>query len=167
MVNKATIESTLERLNKRYEEAQDNFDLLYNSKLALIEVSGWTEVTMDSIVYSFAKEHLEGANNLEYVKKTVIERTYGFTYDRHFRRMLIQVAGLAVVERVETCLDQAIFTQMKASLGNLSTRRNREAHTYIDGPERRIDSPSVISKYFKEIYEGLQEIENCLRAVKF
>lgn len=167
MVDKAAIESALERLDARYKAAQDNFDLLYNSKLALIEVSGWTEVTMDDIIRSFAKEHLQCPQNLEYVESTIIERIHGFTYNAHFRRMLIQVAGLAAVEKVETHLDQAVFSQMKASLGNLSTRRNREAHTYIDGPERRIDSPSVINKYFKEIHEGLEEIEKCLMELKF
>ena len=90
MVNKAAIDRNLRELSVRYERRSRNpRDPLYFSKLALIELCGWIEETMDSIARDCARRHSTAEANLTQAAEEVIGRTYGFHYGGHFRNMLI------------------------------------------------------------------------------
>ena len=118
---------------------------------------------MDSIVTDCAGRHLSDTGNLDYVGKQIIRRTNSFTYDEHFRTMLMRVIGLVKVEEIETLFDNQKFEAMKSSLSRLKEKRDREAHTYIADVTITIDAPSVIGSYFETVYEGLKDIEMCVR----
>ncbi len=105
--------------------------MLFYSKLAVIELCGWIELTMDEMVLSCAKKHLANPTNLAFVEKEVIRRNYRFHYDE-FREMLMKVVGLVRVEELESRLDTAKFQRLKSTLGILEKTRNGEAHTFID-----------------------------------
>ncbi len=163
MVNKNDITTILSEIDSRYNESRGVRDPLYYSKLALIELCGWIEVTMDSIVLDCAKKHLRNADNINYVEKRVIRRTYSFLYEDHFRPMLMRVIGLVKVEELEGMLDPTKFEVMKSSLGTLKTQRDSAAHRYIDGTTTNMDAPSVINRHFQNVSAGLIDIGRCIQ----
>lgn len=168
MVNKTAIARNLRQLESRYNrKPRSQLDPLYYSKLALIELCGWVEVTMDEIVRDCARKHLTGSQNLLYVENTIIRGTHSFGYAQDFRTMLMRVIGLVKVEQLEGMLDPTKFQLMKSSLGILRKQRNREAHNYISGITPTVDAPSVIAnRHFPRVYEGLKDIERCIRRLK-
>ena len=163
MVNKATIARNLRELDSRYRKVSRNpRDPLYFSKLSLIELCGWIEMTMDDIVGDCVRKHLSTSDNLKDMK-SVVDRNSGFSYDRHFREMLIRVVGLARVEELEKSLDPEKFERMRSSLNDLSKQRNSAAHTHLKNVTQSLFAPSVINMHFMQVYEGLKDIERCLR----
>ena len=168
MVNKEAISRNLRELDTRYNRKTRNLrDPLYYSKLALLELCGWIEVTMDGIVLDCAQKHLTRHSNLNYVQDSIIHRTFGFAYDPQFRTMLIRVVGLVKVEQLEDMYDQQKFDAMRSSLGWLKQRRDQEAHTYIAGVTHTLDAPSVVNNHFQNVYQGLKDIERFVRMLKF
>ena len=122
---------------------------------------------MDGIVMDCAKKHLSNAGNLNYVQRRIIQSTHSFTYDRHFRPMLMRVVGIVRIEELEANFDTIKFGAMKSSLDTLHEERNRAAHTYIANVTPTVYAPSVINSHFQNVYDGLKDIEMCVRSVKF
>ena len=167
MVNKTAITRNLRELHSRYNRRHRNSrDPLYYSKLYLIELCGWIEETMDSIVRDCSLSRLSATNNRKHVEGVIVGRTYGFDYDTHFRNMLMRVLGLIKVEELESKLDQTKFGNMKLSLKALYTQRNRAAHTYVEGATIIVDAPSAVRGHFQNVYEGLKDIERCIRRLR-
>ena len=167
MVNKTAITRNLSDLHSRYDRRPRNSrDPLYYSKLYLIELCGWIEETMDSIVRDCSLSRLAVAKNRKQVESDIVGRTYGFDYGAHFRNMLIRVLGLIKVEELESMLDQIKFDKMRSSLTTLLTQRNRAAHTYTEGTTQTVDAPSVIVSHFQNVYEGLKDMEQCIRRLR-
>ena len=121
---------------------------------------------MDIIVLDCARKHLTNANNIDYVEKRVIRRTYSFLYDDHFRPMLMSVIGLVKVEELEGMLDPVKFDVMKSSLSTLKGQRDRAAHRYIDGTTTNMDAPSAIIRHFQNVSAGLKDIGRCVQRLK-
>lgn len=122
---------------------------------------------MDDIVRTCANKHLKNSKNLQFVEDSVIQHTYGFEYQRHFRNMLIQVLGIINVEKLENNLDGTKFHPMESTLGTLKTYRDNEAHTHLKGATKRLDAPSVTRNHFQKVYDGLKDIEHRIRSMRF
>ena len=121
---------------------------------------------MDGIVSECANRHLRNSSNLHYVQNEVIKRTYRFTYT-DFRTMLVSVLGLVKVEEIEKVFNPTKFHLMKSSLGTLKQQRDREAHTYTTGVTHNIIAPSeIINRHFPNVYNGLKDVERCIRRIK-
>ena len=167
MVNKKTIQNNLLQLERYFKKASsskspsENRKLLYYSKLAILELCGWTEESMDDVVKTCAKRYLTDANNQAYVDD-LVSRTWGFDYSTDFRRMLIQVMGIVNIERLEGSIDSVKLQMMKTEFGHLKPDRNIHSHTHIRGTPR-IDSPTVTTRRFKNIYSCLKDIERCVK----
>ncbi len=168
MVNKAAIARNLRELDSRYRRKFRNpRDPLYYSKLALLELCGWIEDTMDKIVMDCARKHLVDAANLAHVETRIIRRTYGFDYEDNFRAMLMRVVGLVKLEDLEGMFDPTKFHLMKSSLGTLKQQRDQEAHSYIDSVTQTLIAPPVIiNSHFPRVYDGLKDVERCVRRLK-
>ena len=167
MVNKATIVRNLGELDSRYNRKSRNpRDPLYYSKLAIIELCSWIEITMDSIIRDCAKKHVRDPSNTKHIEERVIQRTYSFTYNEHFRDMLISVVGLANVERLERMFNPLKFELMKSSLGTLKVERDRAAHTHLSNVTQILSAPSTISVHFQHVYDGLKDVERCLKGLR-
>ena len=165
MVNKTQIQNTLVRIEKLYQIHIGDYRGKYFAKLAIIETCGWIEECMDDIVRRCAAKHLSDKKNIAFVDK-LIEDIHSFKYS-HFRNMLIQVLGIVNVERLEQTYNQNKFDQMSSSLGSLKKRRDDQAHTYIKGTTQIIDAPSLTRSRFEKAYDGLKDIETCVRKLKF
>jgi len=94
----------------------------------------------------------------------IVQRTHGFDYDNHFRRMLVQLMGIINVEILEKNVDQIKQAQLKAALSALKEARDSEAHTHIKGVTRRINSPSVTLSQFPVVCDGLLEYDRVIRS---
>lgn len=167
MIAKSIIQKNLLQLNKLYIQSsgkKKGRNALYFSKLALIELCGWIEESMDSIIYQCASRHIIDKSSSEFIKD-IIARTYGFRYDADFRDMLIKLIGIINVENLEDKLNQNKFHILKSTLGTLTISRNNHAHTYIKGVTIRIDAPSVTINHFSKVYEGLEDINKCIRKI--
>lgn len=163
MVARSYIENNLRQLNQLYIMAANQKKELYYSKLAVLELCGWIEESMDNLVQKCANRVLKQQNNKDYIAKNIIKPTYGFEYEKHFKKMLISVVGLMTIEKVEAKVDPVKYTRLKSALGNLKIARDKEAHTHLKGVTRTVDSPSVTLNNFIHVYEGLKDFEENLK----
>ncbi len=122
---------------------------------------------MDDVILRCAKRHLKNQNNLEFVRKQIVAKTYGFDYEQHFRKMLIQLLGVIVVERIEKRVDPGRHLKLTATLQVLKKTRNTEAHTHLKGVTKHINAPSLTLGQLEALYGGLKEFESILRQGKF
>jgi hypothetical protein len=166
MIAKYDILKDLHALDLLYNKARGKKKPLFYSKLAVIELCGWIEMTMDNIVLSCAKRHVKETKNFEWVKDELVGTVYGFTYKGHFRKMLRGFIGITCLEMLEAKLDTVKFTRMESHLGALKDARNPVAHTHLRGVTARLDAPSVTRNRFSHIYDGLVDIDSKLNAFK-
>jgi hypothetical protein len=166
MIAKSYILKNLSTIESLYSDSTSIKKGLLYSKLAILELCGWIEESMDDMIRTCSNRHLRDVNNRKFVENPVIKKTYGFEYDRHFRRMLIQTIGIIKLEKLERKLDAAKFQRMQATLKSLRDSRDSEAHTHIRGVTKRLNAPSVTRNSFLIIYEGLRDIDDKLRRMK-
>jgi hypothetical protein len=115
MIAKSYILKNLKSLDHSYRHARNGKDAQFFAKLAIIELCGWIEESMDDIILRCGRKHLKESANRKYCEKDVVKRTYGFDYDSNFRFMLIRVLGLIAVEKLEN--------QMNATISRSNGRR--------------------------------------------
>lgn len=160
MITKDYLLKTLNWLDQLYNDptADDQKTSSY-SKLALIELCGWIEETMDDIVLRCATRCLQSPANLKLIDKTV-HNTYSFEYEA-FRKMLMMVIGLATLEKIEEELETtgSKISALKGDLGNLKRSRNQAAHTHTKGTLTTYDAPSKTKYNFDRIYALLTELD--------
>lgn len=154
------IKRNLRAINTKYRAAKKPLHNLLLAKLAIIEVGGWVEMSMDDLVLRSGRK-LSVLANAAYLKTNIVERTWGFDYKQNFRQMLMRSIGLILVEQIEGAVDGGKFAKMNAALGLLKSARNDVAHTYvkhiiIGAP---IPAPSLVATYFLDIYDGLKDLE--------
>lgn len=167
MIARSYILANLKALDRSYRKATSARESLFFSKLAILELCGWIEQSMDDVILRCACRHLKENANVSFVRDVIVKKTYGFEYDRHFRRMLIQLLGLIAVEKIEKRVDQVKRMQLTATLGALKTVRDSEAHTHIKGTTRYINAPSVTLNQFPTVYDGLIEYDRVIRNTRF
>ena len=164
MIGKTSILQNLNILERLYNNPKSHKIMaLFYSKLAILELCGWIEESMDDIVRCCANRKLRETQNRNFVTKTIIKGVHGFDYRDHFRFMLMQIVGLITIERIEKRIDQKKLQIMQAALSSLKEYRNIEAHTHLKGTTRRLDAPSVTKKRFDEVYRGLKNFEDELK----
>lgn len=163
MIVKRHIILNLRQLNRSFLDAESQKHGVYFAKLAILELCGWIEVSMDALIIEHCNRHLTQRRNLRFVENDVVKKTYGFDYESHFRKMLINIIGIIACEKLEAQVNVAVFTKFIAQLNSLKLARNGLAHTYLKGMTAIIDAPSVTMSRFDDIYAGLKEYEAILR----
>jgi hypothetical protein len=162
MIPKGEIERTLQSLDEHFQAASSEEEAQWFAKLAIIELCGWIEESMDEVVRRCARRHLKEPANQGFCDTTIIDRTYGFEYKKHFRSMLMQLLGLVVVEQLEQQINPAIYARMQGALSFLRPLRNSYAHTHLR-TTTIINSPSVTKSKLLPIHEGLKEFDRVIR----
>lgn len=164
MIATSYIESSLKELDKLYNESSSQKKAIYFSKLALIELCGWIEESVDDILRTHANRNLKEVINKNNYEKQVIKRTHGFQYDQNIRPMFIQLIGLIHTEKLERKLERrALITLLRNYFSNLKTARNEAAHTHLKGITRTYNAPSHTINDYTNILSVLKEIDNELR----
>jgi hypothetical protein len=164
MITKQYIVPSLQALDTAYQSAATADDAERFAKLAIIELCGWIEETMDALILRCGNRHLKEISNRNYCEKEIIRKTYGFEYHNNFRFMLIRLVGLISVERIEKLADPAKSAAMISTLETLKTVRNNVAHTHLKGTTRTLDAPSVTINRFEKVYDGLLDLDQKLRS---
>jgi hypothetical protein len=157
----------LTSINRSYLKASSQRETFFLSKLAILELCGWIEESMDDIILRCAMRHLVQPDNQKYCRHDIVKKTHGFDYDRNFRFMLIRLLGLVNVENIEAQVDQTKHDGMKAALTSLTAQRNTEAHTHLKGVGRTINAPSATIAQFQPLYDGLMEFDDVIRNTKW
>jgi hypothetical protein len=163
MISRCYITDILNDLNKGYINSSSPKKSSFYSKLAVIELCGWIEESMNDIIMRCATRKLKLPSSRKYAEKQIVKPNYGFTYDGHFRKMLIQLMGIITTERIERLVDPLTSDVFKSQLKSLKTVRNSEAHTHLKGFTRSIDAPSVTLGRLPSIYSGLNEYDRVIR----
>lgn len=167
MIPQSYITSNLRAINRSYLKASSQRESFFFSKLAILELCGWIEESMDDVVMRCAMRHLKEPANRKYCKDDFVDKTYGFDYHRNFRFMLIRLLGLINVEKIEGRVDRTRHDSMTAALASLKKQRNEEAHTHLKGVTRTINAPSVTIAQFQPVYEGLREFDRVIRGARW
>ena len=163
MITKKHIVPSLKALDIAYQGSASTDDAERFAKLAIIELCGWIEESMDLLVLRCATRHLKIAKNLEHCRDQIVKTTYGFDYGSHFRSMLIKLLGLITVERLENEVDLKKHLTLKSTLGSLRVVRDSIAHTHLKGTARALDAPSVTMNNFLNVYAGLMDLDQTMR----
>ena len=98
------------------------------SKLATIELCGWLEEEFDRLIRIVAAGRV---NDATWIESQVIENTFGFKYEKHWRGMLCKVVGEVFAQRVEAAMEfahPAELQQLRTLLGQLWKDRCSFAH---------------------------------------
>lgn len=163
MIAKTEIERTLRGLLHRYKNAKTQKEPLWYSKLAIIELCGWIEISLDDLVLRLANNALIEPNHLTHFQVEVVDKNYGFHYKKHLKGMLVASVGLEGVEAIESTVKAISKARLESELGTLSIVRNNLAHTYVKGVTESIDAPSLTIERFNRIYPALKDYENAVR----
>jgi hypothetical protein len=166
VIAKSYILENLRSLDYRYRKADSAKEALFCSKLAILELCGWIEESMDDVIRRCATRRLNEHDNRDFCEHEIIRRNYGFEYQINFRSMLIRLLGLVAVEKLEKKVDQTLYASMTATLSSLKITRNAEAHTHLKGTTRILNAPSVTIGQFRTLYDGLTEFERKIKAMK-
>lgn len=164
MVNITGISNTINELDILYNS--NSAQGVYYSKLALLELCGWIEQTMDNIIKDCSNSKLTEPANISFVEKKIIDRTNGFHYDSHFRPMLMKLIGLIKLEQIEIILkNSGDLSMLTSQLGSLKAKRDQAAHTTITGITHSYDAPSILKNYLTRIHPILTNIEAQVAAI--
>lgn len=164
MVVKKHILATIVRLNRLYDSAPP-IEATYYSKLAIIELCGWIELSMDNIAEHFGNKKLK-TRPFQDSFRTLIEKNYGFAYKRNFRNVLSKTIGLHNMEKIESKInaDGGIIV-LDSTLEILGNLRNDAAHTHI-GTTTTYQSPSVTISQLEIVYPILKKFSKEIKGVK-
>lgn len=171
-IAQSKIRKNLDLLEARFNESMSSTLLKQGSilaamfsKLAILEVCGWLEQTIDSIMYYYINNTVSNRQIRELIKQQVIDSVYGFTYGRDLKPLMMKLLGAKQFHCIELRLqkkglDQILFT----CINQLNTERNVAAHTYWHGAsQQRFDAPSVTRKVFNQLLPIVLEINFCVK----
>jgi hypothetical protein len=160
MNSKEPIETLIRELEKLYDAPADPTHKDFYSKLALMELCGWLEISIDKIVEGYSANKLFEPKNQEYFKNKSIDKTYGCDYKSHLRPMLINLIGLKGIEKLEANLKaQGVFQILVDQLSSLWSLRKPAAHTTIVGVTTTYQSPSTMKTYLVSLHPILTTLE--------
>ncbi len=159
MIVKSYIRHNLLDIERRFQRARNQKEPLYYSKLAILELCGWIEISVDDLISRAVRYRVKESASLRLFDKSVVNPIYGFHYSKHFRKMLCSAIGEIHVSTIEKNMDQLKREQLESELNTLTKNRNSLAHTYLKGMTQQIDAPSRTIARFNLIYDGLKEFE--------
>lgn len=157
VINYINIETTLKKLDTEYnlKIADSDWPILY-SKLALLELSGWIEDSVDDLVVGYVDNHIV-TYNIQTKIKEIIKKNHGFDYENNLFRLFSEVIGVNNFENIMDTLQSDVNT-LKSITKKLSLNRNKAAHTSIT-VTRTYDAPSNILAYYRQLKRIFQIIE--------
>lgn len=165
MIAHSYIRDNLHHLDKRYRGASSIKEANYCSKLAVLELCGWIELSMDDIVLRGCVRGIK-SNNYRTLLREKVYKNYGFEYKRHFVNLITSLVGLKGLEKIENKIPLPIKTSFKSELGNLKVLRNSFAHTYFyKGVTVTYDAPSITIARYQLVADGLNAYDRSLRAI--
>lgn len=171
-VAEKTIKANLAIIEAGFEEAMASTRLLRGSalaamfsKLAILEVGGWIEQTVDSMLYYYVNATVSNKQIQKTVKEQVIDTVYGFRYASDLKPLLMKVLGAEKFHCIEERLRRKGMDQILLNcIATLNKGRNAAAHTYWHSSvQQKFDAPSATCKLFNDMLPIVIEIDKCIR----
>lgn len=165
MINFSSILNTLNLLDREY-GAAIGVDLpqLY-SKLAVLEFTGWIEVSFDTLCADYINGHVVDSGNQTKIRQ-IVSNNYGFKFDTNIFPMMCSVLGINNWENILDAFPTADLFNMKAVLGNYKAERDRAAHNNtISGVTPSFRTPSTVIVDYNKLKPAFQYLEAAIRAL--
>lgn len=162
MISHSYIKKNLAYLDRVYRNTTSTTEASYCSKLAILELCGWIEISMDDIVLRGCVRALKQEKNRKAVREKV-KYNYGFEYQKHFVSLITSLVGFHGFEALEKTIPVSVSISFKSELGNLKERRNSLAHTYYKGVTPSYDAPSITMSRYQIVTAGLEAYDRALR----
>ena len=166
MIRNASVRQNFAVLSKAYEEASDPKLKLFYAKLALLEVCGWIEETLDTLILRHAKHTLASTSEYDKYKKEVVEKQSGFGYKENIVPMLVGLIGRVGATEFESHHVAAELDVLKSTLGTLKVARNAHAHTHLKGMTVTVMAPSLLKVHFEQVNKGLNKVDAAFRLMR-
>ena len=129
------------------------------SKLAVLELCGWIETSIDIVLYDYVQLHLINNDCKKGIEK-IIKKNYGFHYDSNLFPLFCSVLGVNNVENVLDVVSPVDFHNFKSITEIYTTERNKAAHTDTPaGTTRSYKAPSVVLHDYNLIKPAIQTLE--------
>ena len=159
MINYTDIANTLNRLEREFTSCSDiQMPVLY-SKLAVLELCGWIELSVDTILYEYVDNKILDSDCIKGIKN-IIKKNHGFHYDNNLFPLFCSVLGINNFENVIDALPSVNFQNLKAITDAYTIERNKAAHTDTPlGTTRTYKAPSQVLTDFNLIKPAIQIIE--------
>ncbi|WOD43475.1 hypothetical protein [Hwangdonia lutea] len=155
MILKRDIKTLLRELDSYY-NAEPHPRSTHYSKLALMELCGWIEESLDKIARRCVKNKIL-TTQYEDIMDSIVKNNYGFNYKRNFRKMMLQTIGVVKMEKLETQLNNTgKIGLLNATLDNLTIERNKAAHSTNAGVMLTFQAPSITLNQLEQIYPILR-----------
>ena len=132
------------------------------SKLAVLELSGWIETTIDQILVEYVSRKICDSDEQGRIRRNIIDRVYGFDLERNVWPLFERVLGVVNCKSMRTKLENTRgYDSFASDITTVHSLRRRQAHTCCAGPEvtRQIVAPSTTWGYFQNIYPIIQRIK--------
>jgi hypothetical protein len=173
MLSTVDLRQNINVYQAHYNTASDLRGLLLPSKSALLDVCGWIEEAMDSVVIDSANRCSLSGTRVEKIRSHYVKNTSGFKYDNHFEKMLTAVTGFKVLEQAEAQMGATTLTPFTATLSSLIKLRNHYAHTHLNIAQpypdsvTQIPAPSGLVPYVNQAEAALVALENALISLNY
>lgn len=157
MILKRDIKNLLLELDSYYNDEPHPRSTHY-SKLALMELCGWIEESLDKIARRCVKNKILTAQ-YEDIMNSIVKNNYGFNYKRNFRKMMLQTIGVVKMEELEIQLNNTgKIGLLNATLDNLTIERNKAAHSTNAAVMLTFQAPSITLNQLEQIYPILRQM---------
>jgi hypothetical protein len=156
------IEENLKSLNLRYRRSKSIESASFASKLAILELCGWIEVSLDECIDRASNRVLQKQESRKFIAEKV-KKNSGFDYDSHFRTMIVNLIGIWGFEKIVQNVETTIVVNFMNELNTLKIKRNSLAHTYTRAITEHYDAPSITLERFVHIRAGFEAFERALQ----
>lgn len=159
MIDYVSIQNTLARLDTEYISSTDVQMQILFSKLAVLELCGWIETSIDYTLFEYVDSHLVDNNCKTGINK-IMKKNYGFHYDNNLFSLFCSVLGVNNLENILDKISPADFHNLKNITDIYTKERNKAAHTDTPaGTTRTYKTPSVVLHDFNLIKPSIQTLE--------
>tara|TARA_R110002073_G_scaffold118918_5_gene259211 strand:+ start:131356 stop:131865 length:510 start_codon:yes stop_codon:yes gene_type:complete len=161
MINKKNILHDLKKLQKEFDKSVKNGDISmpkFYSKICVLELAGWIEESFDAIA-NRAIKNLKNGTPVSDSARSVISNTYGFTYKKYFRPMMMSLIGAVNYANLEELLESnGDLAILVSELDTLNTLRVKAAHVHLASTAINFDAPSVTLQRLNKIHPIIKRI---------
>ncbi len=165
VIDFTTINNTLTQLDGVYSSTVDADLLQLYSKLAVLELSGWIEVSFDTLCLDYVNRKIVFSANQTKIMQ-IVKKHYGYSYDTNIYPMMCSVLGINNWENILDSFPTADFVNLKSILGTYKTLRDPAAHTNtVAGVTPTFRAPSTVMVDFNQIKPAFQYLETKFNAL--
>lgn len=161
IVDSSEILRTIKLCKRAYNTAKSQRAKKYACKVAIIELCGWVEVTLDDIMIAHAAKHLHHPADIKKFRE-IVDRNSGFQYNNHLLSMYSFINGRSGFRSLETEIDSTSRAGLESALSTLKPMRNDAAHTHMAGAQATYFAPSRTEQLCKLILAGFEEFERVI-----